>query len=93
MGLDIVLEIVIRTIEQFVVEILFVGIFWPEWGILRGLTPGSYPSPQSPQPGVCCPGSACCIASGRNATLFGHLNMKLMLCYSLALGFSAFSIN
>jgi hypothetical protein len=29
MGLDIVLEIIIRAIEQFVVEILFVGIFWP----------------------------------------------------------------
>jgi hypothetical protein len=55
------------------------------------LTPGSYPLPQShSQPGVCCPDSASCIASGRNATLFWHFNMKLMLCYSLALGFSEF---
>lgn len=48
MGLDIVLEIIIRAIEQFVVEILFVGIFYGSgWGIFRMLTLGSYPPPQS----------------------------------------------
>ena len=50
MGLDALAEIAIRVAVQFVIEVLFVGIFyWPGWLILRVATIGCYP-PQQSQP-------------------------------------------
>lgn len=47
MALDAIVEVVVRNIAQFVVKILFVGVFyWPGWIILRVLTLGRYPPPQ-----------------------------------------------
>jgi hypothetical protein len=48
MAFDVIAEVVIRVVAQFVVETLFVGVFyWPGWVILRVLTLGRYPPPQS----------------------------------------------
>jgi hypothetical protein len=50
MALDAIAEIAFRVVGQFVIEVLFVGIFyWPGWLILRVLTIGRYP-PQQSQP-------------------------------------------
>jgi len=46
--LDTAAEFLFRTIGQFVLEVLFYGLFyWPGWLILRVLTLGKYPPPQS----------------------------------------------
>lgn len=48
MALDAIAEVVVRVVGQVLVEVVFVGIFyWPGWLILRLLTLGSYPPPQS----------------------------------------------
>ena len=48
MAIDAIAEFVVRAIAQFVVEVLFVGIlYWPGWVVLRSLTLGRYPPPQS----------------------------------------------
>jgi len=48
MAFDAIAEFVVRAIAQFVVEVLFVGVFyWPGWVVLRSLTLGRYPPPQS----------------------------------------------
>ncbi|MGR9014114.1 MAG: hypothetical protein ACU83U_10765 [Gammaproteobacteria bacterium] len=48
MAFDIIIEVVVRTIAQFIVEVLFIGVFyWPGWVVLRILTLGHYPPPQS----------------------------------------------
>jgi hypothetical protein len=48
MALDAIFEVVVRIIVEFVVEVLFVGVFyWPGWIILRVLTLGRYPPSQS----------------------------------------------
>jgi hypothetical protein len=50
MALDAIVEIAFRIVVQFVIEVLFVGIFyWPGWLILRVITIGRYP-PQQSQP-------------------------------------------
>lgn len=50
MPLDALAEIAIRVAGQFIIEVLFVGIFyWPGWLILRLVTFGRYP-PQQSQP-------------------------------------------
>jgi len=48
MAFDAIAEFIVRAIAQFVVEVLFVGVFyWPGWFVLRSLTLGRYPPPQS----------------------------------------------
>lgn len=48
MAIDAIAEVVVRAIAQFVIDVLFVGIFyWPGWIILRVLTLGRYPPAQS----------------------------------------------
>lgn len=48
MALDAIAEVVLRVVGNFIVEVLFVGIFyWPGWVILRVVTLGRYPPPQS----------------------------------------------
>ena len=48
MALDTIAEFVVRTVGQFMLEVIFVGIFyWPGWLILRVLTAGRYPPKQS----------------------------------------------
>ena len=48
MALDVITEFVFRTLGQFVLEVVFVCIFyWPGWLILRVLTVGRYPPKQS----------------------------------------------
>lgn len=48
MALDAIAEIAFRVVGQFVIEVLFVGIYyWPGWLILRVITIGRYPSQQS----------------------------------------------
>jgi hypothetical protein len=48
MAFDTIAEFVVRAIAQFVVEVLFVGVFyWPGWVVFRSLTLGRYPPPQS----------------------------------------------
>lgn len=48
MALNALAEIAIRVAGQFVIEVLFVGIFyWPGWLILRVLTIGRYPPQQA----------------------------------------------
>ncbi|WP_200870586.1 hypothetical protein [Methylobacter tundripaludum] len=48
MAFDAIAEFIVRAIAQFVVEVLFVGVFyWPGWVVLRSLTLGRYPPPQS----------------------------------------------
>ena len=50
MALDTIAEIAFRVIGQFVMEVLFVGVFyWPGWLILRVVTVGRYPPLQSQQ--------------------------------------------
>lgn len=50
MAFDTLAEIAIRVAGQFVIEVLFIGIFyWPGWLILRVITVGRYP-PQQSQP-------------------------------------------
>lgn len=50
MALDAIAEIAFRVIGQLVIEVLFVGVFyWPGWLILRVVTVGRYPPPQSRQ--------------------------------------------
>jgi len=50
MALDAIAEFAFRVVGQFVIEVLFVGIFyWPGWLILRAVTIGRYP-PQQSQP-------------------------------------------
>jgi len=50
MALDALAEIAIRVVGQFIIEVLFIGIFyWPGWLILRVITVGCYP-PQQSQP-------------------------------------------
>jgi len=48
MALDAIAEIVFRVVGNFIVEVLFVGIFyWPGWLVLRVVTLGRYPPLQS----------------------------------------------
>jgi hypothetical protein len=48
MALDAIAEFVVRAIARFVVEVLFVSVFyWPGWVMLRVLTLGRYPPPQA----------------------------------------------
>lgn len=50
MALDVIAEFVAKVVGQFLVEVVFVGIFyWPGWLILRALTFGRYP-PKKPEP-------------------------------------------
>lgn len=50
MALDAIAEVVVKAVGQFLVEIVFLGIFyWPGWLILRALTFGRYP-PKKPEP-------------------------------------------
>lgn len=47
MPLDTFVEVVARAVGQFVVDVLFVGVFyWPGWVILRTITFGRYPPSQ-----------------------------------------------
>ena len=48
MAFDAIAEIVARTISQFIVEVVLVGIFyWPGWLVLRAVTIGRYPPSQT----------------------------------------------
>lgn len=48
--LDAVAELALRFVGHFIVEILFLGVFyWPGWLILRTITFGRYP-PQQGEP-------------------------------------------
>lgn len=48
MALDAIAEVVVKAVGQFLVEIVFLGIFyWPGWLILRALTFGRYPPKKS----------------------------------------------
>ena len=48
MALDAIAEVVLRVVGNFIVEVLFVGIFyWPGWLVLRVVTLGRYPPVQS----------------------------------------------
>jgi hypothetical protein len=49
-ALDALAEVVLRTIGNAFVEIVFVGVFyWPGWLMLKALTMGRYP-PKKPHP-------------------------------------------
>ncbi len=48
--LDAVAAFLLRTVGDFVLEVLLIGVFyWPGWLILRVLTLGKYPPPR-PRP-------------------------------------------
>lgn len=48
MALDTIAELAGRALAHVVMEVLLVGIFyWPGWLILRVVTVGRYPPPQS----------------------------------------------
>ena len=48
MVFDAIAEIIFRTVGEFVVDVLVVGVFyWPGWLILRIVTLGRYPPPQA----------------------------------------------
>jgi hypothetical protein len=48
MALDTIAELAGRAVAHVVIELLFVGIFyWPGWLILRVVTIGRYPPPQT----------------------------------------------
>lgn len=49
MALDAIAEVVVKAVGQFLIEIVFVGVFyWPGLLILRTLTLGRYP-PKKPE--------------------------------------------
>lgn len=48
MALDTIAELAFRAVVHVLVEIVLVGVFyWPGWLILRVVTIGRYPPPQS----------------------------------------------
>jgi hypothetical protein len=48
MALDAIAEVVVKAVGQFLLEVVFIGIFyWPGWLILRALTFGRYPPNRS----------------------------------------------
>ena len=48
MPLDALIEVAARTVGQFLLDVIVVGVFyWPGWLILRTVTWGRYPPSQS----------------------------------------------
>jgi hypothetical protein len=48
MAINAMAEFVLRTVGQFVLEVVIVGVFyWPGWIILRVVTLGRYPPERS----------------------------------------------
>lgn len=48
--MDAIAEFVVRVVGSFIVEVVFIGIFyWPGWLLLRAITFGRYP-PDKSQP-------------------------------------------
>ena len=46
--MDTIAEFVVRVVGSFIVEVVFVGIFyWPGWLLLRVITFGRYPPGKS----------------------------------------------
>ena len=49
MALDAIAEVAVKAVGQFLLQVVFVGIFyWPGWLILWALTFGRYP-PKKPE--------------------------------------------
>lgn len=77
MALDEIAEVVVKAVGQFLIEIVFVGVFyWPGLLILRTLTLGRYP-PKKPEPHseICCSIWVRCNLSGSSANRPGRRSL------------------